>query len=892
MKNHFFAVRSLARPMPMLILTAVTLLALIVALPPFAAAADLVWVGNDGANNSNFSESGNWQGNVLPTWSSSNSLVFTQNQNSNVTGLVYNLSGWQPVDDIKWDSTFPVARTLSSSNGNGIDFRVRLENLSSFTQTVTMNLSGGKNGASDIQLNPVKGSLILSGTIFNDNSVDYTVYGNDTGSLFTTNLTLNTALGPNAPTQANVDFTVAPGRYTTVQVNASQVWAGTTDVQSGSFTTANGVTLASTAIVVGGGIFPTFTTTSANTLADGASLTVNGGRLAIGGSDTVASLAGSGGTIEIASGATLTAGNASSTSYAGSITGGGGFTKVGSGTFTLSATSSYTGTTTVTAGQLSLGGSNLLADTSAVAVAGGVLALGGNSDTVGTFAISGGSLTGSGTVTAANYTLGGGTVSANLGSGAVNVTGNASLNGTSNGTTLNLTSGTLTLGSAGRLAATTAVAVTGSAGGALALGGNETIGSLAGVANVALGSNTLTVGGNNQSTTYSGGLNGAGSLTKVGNGTLTLSGTNFVNGTAAIDGGALAIGSIGALQSTSTISFGGGTLEYATASFVDYSSRFSKAAGQQYRVDTNGYNVAFMSPLTSVGGSLTKLGAGNLQLSGTNSYSGGTTVSGGSLVGTTASIQGNIVNNANVYFFTDSSGTYAGIMSGTGSLTAFGTAGIALTAANTYTGLTEISRGGLQLNGSIAGSLSVASLASLSGTGTVGGNATIAGTHSPGNSPGAQTFNGNLTYDAGAVVNWELIGNTSGAPGTNYDQILLPTGNLAFSGSTTLALSFDSVGSSVDWTNAFWNVNRSWIVYDLSGGTTIGGLSNLSLGGSLLDSLNQPLSPTGRGYFTTSLVGQDVVLNFTAVPEPSTWAMALAGLACGGYVMRRRRKRD
>ena len=637
MKNHSFAVRSLARPMPMLILTAVTLLALIVALPPVAAAADLVWVGNDGANTSNFTNTGNWQSNTLPSWGYGNSLRFSQNLNSNVTGLNYNWGDWRPVNDIFWDSSFPVARTLSASNGGGIGFKTRIENNSSFTQTVAMDLSGGSDGASEIQLNPVKGSLILSGPIYNDNSKDYVVYGSDTATV--TNLTLNTALGTNA-TQANVDFTVAGGRNTAVQVNASQVWAGTTTVNSGAFTTANGVTLASTAIIVGGG---TVATNSANTLADTASLTVNSGRLSIGGSDTVASLAGSGGTIDIASGATLTAGNAGSTSYAGSITGSGGFTKVGSGTFTLSAASSMTGTTTVSAGRLSLAAANLLSDSSAV---------------------------------------------------------------------------------------------TGTAGAVFALGGNETIGSLAGSLDVALGSSTLTAGGNGQSTTYSGVLTGSGSLTKVGGGRL------------------------------------------------------------------------------------------------------------------------------------------------------------ALTGANTFSGATNVNAGELALNGSIANSLSVASLASLSGTGTVGGNATIAGTHSPGNSPGAQTFNGNLTYEAGAIVNWELIANTTGSAGVNYDQILLPTGNLTFSGSTTLALSFNSVGSSVDWTNAFWNVNRSWIVYDLSGGTTIGGLSNLSLGGSLLDSLNQPLSPTGRGYFTTSLVGQDVVLNFTAVPEPSTWAMALAGLACGGYVMRRRRKRD
>lgn len=727
MKNHSFAVRSLARPMAMLILTAASLLALIVALPPVAAAADLVWVGNDFYNSSDFSNSGNWQSNTLPSWGYANSLKFNQNQNSNVTGLNYNWGDWRQVNDIFWDTTFPVARTLSASNGGGIGFKTRIENNSSFTQTVAMELSGGQDGASDIQLNPVNGSLIFSGTLWNDNSKDYVVYG--TVSSTATTLTLNTALGTNA-TQANVDFTVPGGRNSAVQVNASQVWAGTTTVQSGSFTTGNGVTLASSAFVVAGG---TVATTSANTLADTASLTVNSGRLSIGGSDTVASLAGSGGTVNLAAGATLTVGNASSTSFAGSITGSGNFAKVGSGTFTLSAASSMTGTTTVSAGQFSLGGSNLLADTSSVAVAGGVLALGGNSDTVGSFAISGGSLTGSGTVTAANYTLGGGTVSANLGSGTMNVTGNASLNGTSNGTALNLTSGTLTLGSAGRLAATSAMAVTGSAGGALTLGGNETIGSLAGAANVAIGSNTLTVGGANTSTIYSGGLSGAGAVTKVGAGTLTLSGSNSITGGVAVNSG------------------------------------------------------------------------------------------------------------------------------------------------------------GLKLNGSIGGPLSVALVATLSGTGTVGGNATITGTHSPGNSPGAQTFNADLTYQPGAVVNWELIGNTTGAPGTNYDQIILPTGNLTFSGSTTLALSFNSAGSAVDWSDPFWDVNRAWTVYDLSGGTTAN-LGNLSIGGSLLDSLNQPLSPTGRGYFTTSLAGQDVMLNFVAVPEPSMWVVALAGLAGGGFVLRRRKR--
>jgi hypothetical protein len=172
----------------------------------------------------------------------------------------------------------------------------------------------------------------------------------------------------------------------------------------------------------------------------------------------------------------------------------------------------------------------------------------------------------------------------------------------------------------------------------------------------------------------------------------------------------------------------------------------------------------------------------------------------------------------------------------------------------------------------------------------VGGNATIAGIHSPGNSPGIQTFSGNLTYEAGAVVNWELIANTTGTAGVNYDQIIVPTGNLTFSGSTTLALSFNQPGSTVDWSDAFWNVNQAWTIYDLSGGAT-SGISNLLVGGSLLDAQGDALSPTGRGYFTTSLSGQDVMLNFIAVPEPSGWVMAGIGCALSGLMIGRRRSR-
>jgi fibronectin-binding autotransporter adhesin len=222
-----------------------------------------------------------------------------------------------------------------------------------------------------------------------------------------------------------------------------------------------------------------------------------------------------------------------------------------------------------------------------------------------------------------------------------------------------------------------------------------TLGGLQGSRNLASAANSLSVGGNGASTTYSGGLSSTGSLTKTGTGTLTLSGSNSISGGAAINAGTLALGSAGALGTTGTISFGGGALQYSASNTTDYSDRFSTAAGQQIAIDTNGQNVSFASALTSDSGSLTKSGLGTLTLSGSNTYSGGTTVSAGRLVGTTDSLQGAITNSAAVEFAQAGNGTYAGNMGGSGSLTKSGAGAVTLTGSNAYSGGTTISAGAL-----------------------------------------------------------------------------------------------------------------------------------------------------------------------------------------------------
>ena len=70
------------------------------------------------------------------------------------------------------------------------------------------------------------------------------------------------------------------------------------------------------------------------------------------------------------------------------------------------------------------------------------------------------------------------------------------------------------------------------------------------------------------------------------------------------------------------ISFGGGTLQWATGNTQDVSAGIPPIpAGKPARLDTNGNNVTFASPLNG-GGGLTKIGSGTLTLNATASYAG------------------------------------------------------------------------------------------------------------------------------------------------------------------------------------------------------------------------------------------------------------------------------
>ncbi|HEY3322308.1 MAG TPA: autotransporter-associated beta strand repeat-containing protein [Planctomycetota bacterium] len=256
-------------------------------------------------------------------------------------------------------------------------------------------------------------------------------------------------------------------------------------------------------------------------------------------------------------------------------------------------------------------------------------------------------------------------------------------------------------------------------------------------------------------------IGGTGTLTQAGSGTTILTGANNYSGVTVVNAGTLQIGNAGTagtlgtgavatngslvFNRTDTITLantisGTGSLAQNGSGTVILTANNSYAAttigagtlqigngGTSGSLGTgavtdNGVLVFNRSDSITVGnvisgsGSLTKNGPATLTLLGNNTY-GATTISSGTLqvgnAGATGALgTGAITNNGALIFNrTDAALVVPGAISGTGTLTQAGTGATLLTGNNSYSGLTTINAGTLQIgNGGNSGTLGTANV--------------------------------------------------------------------------------------------------------------------------------------------------------------------------------------
>ncbi|MFP5644239.1 autotransporter-associated beta strand repeat-containing protein [Salmonella sp. 741265128_PSA] len=316
-------------------------------------------------------------------------------------------------------------------------------------------------------------------------------------------------------------------------------------------------------------------------------------------------------------------------------------------------------------------------------------------------------------------------------------------------------------------------------------------------------------------------IGGTGRVEKSGDDTLTLSGSNTYTGGTLINGGTLVASNVEALGTGDVTD--NATLELNTGGTFDNA--------------------------ISGSGQVVKSGDETLTLSGTNSYTGGTTISGGTLVATNVEAlgSGDVTDDATLELNTG--GTFDNAISGSGQVVKSGDKMLTLSGANSYSGGTLISDGTL-----------VASNVEALGTGDVTNNATlelntggdftnnISGSGQVVKSgddtltlSGANSYTGGTTISGGTLVatNVEALGSGDVTDDATLELNTGGTFDNAISGGTLVATNVEALGSGDVTNNAVLELN--------TGGTFDNAISG---SGQVVKSGDKTLTLSGANSYT------------------------------------------
>ena len=275
-------------------------------------------------------------------------------------------------------------------------------------------------------------------------------------------------------------------------------------------------------------------------------------------------------------------------------------------------------------------------------------------------------------------------------------------------------------------------------------------------------------------TFFIGSANAAGS---TASGTVNQTGGTVLEVSSGI--GTFAIGGRTSATGVGTYNISGGTLTANAGIRVGGTGTGTlNVSGSAVVQAIGGINIARIAGSTGTlnldGGTVTTLNiVSSTSVNGTNNFNGGTVKPTGNTTGfmSPAVTQINVRNGGAIldtagFNLTIAPALQHSVITGDnatdGGLTKKGLGTLILSGANGYTGLTTVSNGTLQVDGSIASTAMVKSGATLSGNGTIGGTVTneAGGTINPGNGVGQLTITGNLTLKTGSTNTFDVNGST------------------------------------------------------------------------------------------------------------------------------------
>ncbi|WP_119014957.1 autotransporter-associated beta strand repeat-containing protein [Salmonella enterica] len=285
--------------------------------------------------------------------------------------------------------------------------------------------------------------------------------------------------------------------------------------------------------------------------------------------------------------------------------------------------------------------------------------------------------------------------------------------------------------------------------------------------------------------TFDNAISGSGQVVKSGDKMLTLSGTNSYSGGTLISGGTLVATNVDALGSGDVTD--DATLELNTGGTFDNA--------------------------ISGSGQVVKSGDDTLTLSGSNTYTGGTIISGGTLVASNVEALGSGDVTDNAVLELNTGGDFDNAISGSGQVVKSGDETLTLSGSNTYTGGTLISGGTL-----------VATNLEALGTGDVTNNATL-------------ELNTGGTFDNAISGSGQVV--KSGDDALTLSGSNTYTGGTTISGGTLIATSVDALGSGDVTDNAVLELN--------TGGTFDNAISG---SGQVVKSGDKTLTLSGSNTYT------------------------------------------